>query len=321
MDSSPYEILGVSPGASQDEIKKAYRKKARENHPDLNPNDPKAAERMNKINEAYDRLMNPDKYAAEDRRRAAQEAAARAQQQGQAYNPFSGYGYGPGGSSQQGGYGGSTGQGGSYGYGQGYRSGYQGANSRGTGYGSSTQQGYRETGGGTYGWSSDTFTWEDLFGFGFGGMGATNPRNIHPEPSAYDSAAVRSAINDINAGRYKQAAATMADIPSTGRDARWYYLAALANYGAGSEMLAYEQIRRACKMDPSNVDYQRAMNGFQQPARTYQQESQTRGFTMGTSSCTECCCGLIVLNMMLNMCLNSGMNMGYTASNGALYCC
>ena len=52
MVKDPYEVLGVSPGASSDEVKKAYRKKARENHPDLHPNDPKAADRMNEINEA-----------------------------------------------------------------------------------------------------------------------------------------------------------------------------------------------------------------------------------------------------------------------------
>lgn len=72
----PYKILGLESGASMDEVKRAYRKKARENHPDLNPGDAQAAKRMNEINEAYDRITNPDKYAAEDARRAAADSAA-----------------------------------------------------------------------------------------------------------------------------------------------------------------------------------------------------------------------------------------------------
>ena len=62
MVTDPYSILGVSKEASKEEIKKAYRKKAKEYHPDLHPNDPKAAEKMNEINEAYDMLSNPEKY-------------------------------------------------------------------------------------------------------------------------------------------------------------------------------------------------------------------------------------------------------------------
>ena len=50
MVQDPYKVLGVSPDASQDEIKKAYRRKAKENHPDLHPDDPNATQKMNEIN-------------------------------------------------------------------------------------------------------------------------------------------------------------------------------------------------------------------------------------------------------------------------------
>ena len=91
MVENPYDVLGVSRDASADEVKKAYRKKARENHPDLNPNDPDAADRMNKINEAYDRIMNPEKYAARDRRASAA-AGGPGAGYGGAGGPSAGYG-------------------------------------------------------------------------------------------------------------------------------------------------------------------------------------------------------------------------------------
>lgn len=65
--ADPYSTLGVARGASDAEIKKAYRKLAKELHPDTNPNNPKAAARFAGVTAAYDLLSDKDKRARFDR--------------------------------------------------------------------------------------------------------------------------------------------------------------------------------------------------------------------------------------------------------------
>jgi molecular chaperone DnaJ len=61
-----YEVLGVPRTASQEEIKKSYRKLARKYHPDVNPGDPTAEEKFKEVNEAYEVLSDDQKKAQYD---------------------------------------------------------------------------------------------------------------------------------------------------------------------------------------------------------------------------------------------------------------
>ena len=63
-----YELLGLSRRASQDDIRRAYRKLVREHHPDTNPGDPSAEERFKEIQQAYEVLSNPEKRQGYDQR-------------------------------------------------------------------------------------------------------------------------------------------------------------------------------------------------------------------------------------------------------------
>lgn len=99
-----YHVMGVAKSASADEIKKAYRKLARQYHPDLNPNNKEAEQKFKQINEANEVLGNAenrkkyDKYGEHWQHGEAYEAAQKQQQSrqqgyGSQGNPFEGYTY------------------------------------------------------------------------------------------------------------------------------------------------------------------------------------------------------------------------------------
>ena len=115
------------------------------------------------------------------------------------------------------------------------------------GYGQQGSYGNGTYGNGSYGnggYGQDPFggfgSFEDFFG-GFWGM-RMGPEQ--PRPMAGDSQDIRQAIDFINMGRYQYADSTLNAMPGAARNARWYYLSALANYGLNNQMLAVSQIRR-----------------------------------------------------------------------------
>ena len=205
----PYKVLGLEPGASDEEVKQAYRRLAKKYHPDLNPGDAEAARKMQEVNEAYDRIKNPEKYSGPTYQR----------QSGGQGNPYGSYGNPFGG-------------------------------------------GYNPFGGG---WYYET-------------------RQREPEEDSYQ----RSAAQYIRYGRYQEAVNALNN--STDRNARWYYLSALANQGLGNQVTALEHIRRAVSMEPDNQEYLQALDAIQNGDSAYRQSAGNfRGFTMGGSPCAGLC--------------------------------
>ena len=203
MIEDPYKVLGVSPNASDEEIKRAYRALAKKYHPDRNPGDEEAAKKMQQINAAYEQIKNPSQTAS------------------------------------SGGYGGYS-QYDPFGFG-----GYQ-------------QRGYTE---------SDT-------------------------GDNYQKAA----MNYIRFGRYQEALNALNN--SAERNARWYYLSALANDGLGNQVTALEHIRRAVSMEPDNQEYIDALNRIEHGGSAYRQQAGNfRGFEMRSNPCMNLC--LCYLGQML----------------------
>ena len=97
-----YKILGVDKSASQDDIKKAFKKLARKYHPDLNPDDPNAKQRFQEINEANEVLGDPEKRKKYDQYGENWKHADEFEAQKQRYQQQGGGGFGDGGGAADG---------------------------------------------------------------------------------------------------------------------------------------------------------------------------------------------------------------------------
>ena len=213
MIEDPYKVLGISPDADDEEIKRAYRRLAKKYHPDLNPSDQEAARKMQEVNAAYEQIKNPEK-------------AAQAGQGGYGgyYDPFGGY---------------------------------------------RQQQSY---GGGQTGDQYQQAAWQY-----------------------------------IRFRRFQEALNALGNCAD--RDARWYYLSALANQGLGNQVTALEHIRRAVSMEPDNPEYLDALDRIEHGGSAYRQQAGNfRGFTVGGDPCT-------------NLCLCYLVNLFCCGGNGFFFCC
>ena len=100
--TDPYSVLGISPGADDETIKKAYRQKCKQYHPDLHPNDPSAEEKFKEVQAAYSEIMRRKQSGGQSgyQQRSASGGSygyGSQNQYGGAYqeDPFGGFGFGP----------------------------------------------------------------------------------------------------------------------------------------------------------------------------------------------------------------------------------
>ena len=128
-------------------------------------------------------------------------------------------------------------------------------------------------------------------GAGHGGYGSYDPfggyqQRTHQQPDG--DAYQQAAYNYIRFGRYREALNALQNC--TKKDARWYYLSALANYNLGNQVTALEHIRRAVSMEPDNQEYLYTLEQMEHGGATYRRTADNyRGFTMRGSPCANLC--------------------------------
>lgn len=244
--TDPYQVLGVSPTATDDEVKKAYRQLCKRYHPDANVGKPDAAQAEKKfmeVQQAYEEIMH---------RR----------------------------------------QGGGTRAGSGYNGGQQ---QRPGGYGNPYGNPYGGYGSGSYD--------DDPFSAFFGGAYGYGQQYRQQEQDTVIE--MRAAKNYIDTGHYAEALNALNSMPATKRNARWYYLSALAHAGLRNNAQAMEYARQAVSMEPGNMQYQQLLSQLQSGGMWYGQ----RGTTYGRQSQGQpnLCLSFLMLQMLCTCCSGGSM--------------
>ncbi len=121
------------------------------------------------------------------------------------------------------------------------------------------------------------------YGYGYDPFGGYQQQQ-KPTGDQYQQAAWQY----IQYRRYREALNVLYNCEK--KDARWYYLSALANSGLGNQVTALEHIRRAVSMDPGNQEYLDVLNAIENGGTAYRQQAGNfRGFTMRGSPLASLC--------------------------------
>lgn len=161
-------------------------------------------------------------------------------------------------------------------------------------YGASGSYGYGTgAGSGSYtGWD-DPFGFGDIFGAAFGGGYSGYGTGYAGSSAAQDTPEMQAARRFLANGRYPEARRVLDGIGQ--RTARWYYYSALANQGLGRQVDAMADARRACEMEPGNMEYRSLYNRMQGPGGAYRTRSQTYGAPSGLG---RWCLTMFLLNLV-----------------------
>lgn len=135
---------------------------------------------------------------------------------------------------------------------------------------------------------------------GFGGYGNYGGQQQNSYGSSEEDVQMRAAANYINNRMFQEAMNVLNGISS--RNAQWYYLHAVANYGMGNNINANQDAQRAVELEPNNMQYRQFLQQMQGGGQWYANMGQDYGYNRGESPFGSFCCQCLACNALLNCC-------------------